>query len=182
MGCEGHERRWQTGCRSGTRGTTWVVSRTNSLARSGISLSKRDQPLQAGSRLAQARRTAGRVPSRCDACWASARQARPESGEDAAGRSLPSGRTERRPQDQLTWLATRRGDCAVVGSQADVPECVSGIARLARDTARAIIDREVETAQTDGQPAPRTMDYHHDISGYSGQEFRGPTSEFQELP
>ena len=65
-------------------------------------------------------------------CRASARQACPGPGGDAAGLSLPSERTEGRPQDQLTRLATRRDGSADAVSQADVPERVRGAARLAR--------------------------------------------------
>jgi hypothetical protein len=125
-GCEGHERRWQTRCRSGTRVPTGSCPGPTQPSRSGISLSKQGHasPRRGGQ--------PGRAPSRRDACWASARQARPESGGDAAGRSLPSERTEGRPQHQLTWPATRRDGCADALSQADVPERMSGIARLAR--------------------------------------------------
>jgi hypothetical protein len=50
-GCEGHERRWQTRCRSARASRRGRVQ-------DQFTLAERDQPLQAGSRLAQARRTA----------------------------------------------------------------------------------------------------------------------------
>jgi hypothetical protein len=136
-------------------------------------LAERDQPLQ-GLCLAQAKRTAGRAPSRCDARGASARQARPESGRGC--RALASFRADGtappRSTDTAGDAARRLRGRGFTSRRAGTHE--RNRAPRARDTARAIIDREVETAQTNGQPAPRTMHYHHDISGDSGPGAPGP--------
>jgi hypothetical protein len=54
----------------------------------------------------------------------------PGTGKTAAGRSLPSERTEGCPHDQLAWLATCLDVDAV--SEADVVERSRTTARLAR--------------------------------------------------
>jgi hypothetical protein len=153
-----------------------VVSRTNSPSRSGISLSKQGHasPRRGGQ--------PGRAPSRCDACWASARQARPDGRRRC--RALASFRADGRAPPRSTDMA---GDAArwlrgrgFASRRAGTHE--RNRAPRARDTARAVIDHEVETAQTNGQPAPRTVHYHHDISSDSRPGVPGPNERIPGTP
>jgi hypothetical protein len=82
------------------------------------------------------------------------------------------GRAPPRSTDMAVDAARRRRGRGCASRRAGTRE--RNRAPRARDAARAIIDREVSTAQTNGQPAPRTMHYHHDISGDSGPRAPGP--------
>lgn len=62
--------------------------------------------------------------------WARRPASLPQRAEAAAGRSLPSGRTEGRPHDQLAWLATWLDVDAV--SESDAVERSRTTTRLAR--------------------------------------------------
>ena len=139
-----------------------------------LTLAERDQPLQAGSHLAESAAASllGRAPGK---------PAR-DRAETLPGARLfrVDGRAPPRSSDIAGDAARRLRGRGFASRRAGTRE--GNRAPRTREAARTILDRQVETAQTNGQPTPRTMHYQHDISRDSRPRVRAPNERISRPP